>query len=708
MLRPPRFALALFIVWIAAPLQGQQSCPAVPTALVLSGGGAKGLAHIGVIRALEEAGVKIDLVVGSSMGSIVGALYAAGMSATAIEELSRNLPVAESFQAYQPRGPAAWGSLLPLVVWEAGDRGFAVQNAAVRQAGVNGILNTILLRANLIARGDFNRLPIPLRVVATDVADRSVVVIKGGDLAQAVRASIAIPLVFTPEVIGNRTLADGGLSANIPVNVARESGAMRVIVSDATEEPADSLNLASPFVMADRLLNWLFRQPADSLGPEDLRIRPNIDAYDALNFESVVVDSLLAVGYAAAKAAISQWRCTGSASTVTPKPIVVPTYLEAVVGDSTDPGGRLLRTSLLLQTGQRLDLPQLTDRLNRLANRDVFQELWLAPTGSGDTVVFNPILRPLPRRSAAIGLAYDGELGGRVLGAFLDRRVASLRAEGSAILSLGRFEQELQLAMRRQTLLGQPDFTPLLAADFRTAELRRFDADGLELAADDYDEVLLSAGVERQLAAGFRLTLAGTWRTWSDRDLLDRSFTDDQALGGRLLIEKLSASRDRLARLDVEVASTHRLVALEIRFRGSIGPFRLEHDLRAGVGSDLPAGLTFPLGGMQGFPGLHLGELRGDRELYSAVTLSRRFLGPLSVRISAAAGRSVFGPETSTSLGPLDPGHVLTGNFFDTDHWIFGSRIGLGTETPLGQVRVEWGMNDQDREALYLRVGRWF
>src|SRR5690606_23315634 len=135
-----------------------------------------------------------------------------------------------------------WGARLPLLIWEEGERGFALQGASIRQSSVNALLNAMLLKANLQARGDFDRLPIPLRVVATSLADRSAVVIGGGDLAQAVRASVAIPLVFTPETIDGQLLTDGGLVANIPVAVARAAGAGRVIVSDVTDLPADSLN----------------------------------------------------------------------------------------------------------------------------------------------------------------------------------------------------------------------------------------------------------------------------------------------------------------------------------------------------------------------------------------------------------------------------------------------------------------------------------
>jgi NTE family protein len=241
---------------VARPAQAQ-GCRPVRTALVLSGGGAKGLAHIGVLRVLDSLGIRPDLVVGSSMGAIIGGMYASGYTGREIDSLARSLPISDFFRTYQPRAPRSLGPLQPLLVWEQGERRFTLQSAAVAESEVNALVSAAMLRGNLLARGNFDSLPIPFRAVATDLANRSVVVLSSGDLAQAVRASFAIPLIFTPESLEGRILADGGLAANIPTTVARAAGAQRLIVSDATERLADSLDLYSPIVIADRLLGFL-------------------------------------------------------------------------------------------------------------------------------------------------------------------------------------------------------------------------------------------------------------------------------------------------------------------------------------------------------------------------------------------------------------------------------------------------------------------
>ena len=134
-------------------------------------------------------------------------------------------------------------------------------------------------------------------------------VLSSGDLARAVRASFAIPLIFTPESLDGRVLTDGGLAANIPITVAREVGAQRIIVSDATERLADSLDLYSPIVLADRLLGFLFQQARDTLRPGDVLVRPAVEGFTSLNFSADNVAALIQRGSIAAESTLARNRC---------------------------------------------------------------------------------------------------------------------------------------------------------------------------------------------------------------------------------------------------------------------------------------------------------------------------------------------------------------------------------------------------------------
>ncbi len=149
---------------------------------------------------------------------------------------------------------------------------------------MNAALNRALLRGNLLARGDFDSLPIPFRAVATELRTRAPVVLSHGDLARAVRASMSIPLVFDPVRIEGAQLVDGGLAANLPIAVARAEGATRLIVSDVSWRPPDSVQGENPLAVADLLIAYLFSQPLDSLGARDYLIRPAVDSFETLDF----------------------------------------------------------------------------------------------------------------------------------------------------------------------------------------------------------------------------------------------------------------------------------------------------------------------------------------------------------------------------------------------------------------------------------------
>ncbi len=707
---PSLAALAAATLLATCPVAAQGTCPAGPLALVLSGGGAKGLAHIGVIRSLERRGIRPDLVVGTSMGSVIGSLYASGYDAGQLDSLARALPLASLFRASEPRGPASWGTLLPLVLWEEGARGFAPQGVAIQQDAINAFLNAVMLRGNLVARGDFGRLALPLYVVATDLADRSAVVLHGGDLAQAVRASIAIPLVFTPEQIGDRYLIDGGLVANIPVVVARAKGAARVIVSDVSDEPDDSLNLDSPFAVADRLVGWLFAQPRDSLGTGDLLVRSPIGGFSTLDFSRRAVDSLMTIGEVAADAALDRWSCIPDSTPATVAPPLPSRVGRAAAGSGDPEGTRLLRKALDVAPGAALDEAQLRRALLRFGSRGVFRETWLQPSGSGDSVAFSPITRRLPRRAGGIGLGYDNELGGRAWVGYVDRRFPVLRGELSGVLSVARYDSYLDVALRRHTLFGQPDFTPVAELRARDGEARRFDDGGVAYPGIDFSSVEASAGVERQLAFGMRLRAVGLLSAWRNRDLILGRGANQDAIGGMLSLERLTADRLPQAEVALKVTNRYALATAALWLRGRVGAFSFTHITRAGIGRDLPAHEAFTLGGTEGFPGLHIGERPGDSEAFTALTASHRFLGPLDLRLTAAFGRTAYGSTTffdGSGGGEAIPGDHAEGDFFGTGGWFAGGRFGIGADTPLGPVRLEWGINDRRRNQVLLRVGRW-
>jgi len=660
---------------------GPPACSSGRTALVLSGGGVKGLAHVGLLRALDSLGVRPDLIVGTSMGAIIGALYASGLDGRTIDSLARGMPLARVLNTFEPRAARELGRLQPLITWEEGDRGIGIQTTAARQEIVNALTSAALLGGNLLARGDFDRLPIPFRAVATDLRDRSPVVLSRGDLAQAVRASFAIPLVFRPEVLDGRVLADGGLSANIPIAAARAAGATRVIVADVSERVApDSADLQAVVGIADRLVNFLFLQPLDSLGPEDLYLRTALPKTPSLDFAPAAMARIIAAGRRTADARLgsaaclpygppAQGRVGEKVGTVGPVSPISPLALGLVPGGSLDPD--VVRT-----------------RLHALEEDPRVWGVWLHPTAGADSVTldFAPVVRPAPRRTGHVGLVYDSDLGGRAWLGLVDRR--SLGANGSAnlLVQLGEYARDAQAQARGR--VGGARFAPGPIASVRVADetIRRFSPDGAELPGTGVQEATAFLGVEVPIDAAWRVQAGGISRWW--REPLRG---DDDALGAMVRLERFTGFAAPTLLAQLQATRAYRRAPLDLRWRGNVGRVRLFPRVRVMVGDSLPAALTTPLGGLEeGFPGLRFGERRGDREFFVGMALDRRLKGPLYLRLEGAAGRMTSG---GVSVGP--------------ERWAVGVRGGLALETVLGPVRAEYGRTLDGRGAFFLRVARW-
>ncbi|HEV8177009.1 MAG TPA: patatin-like phospholipase family protein, partial [Gemmatimonadales bacterium] len=601
-----------------------------------------------------------------------------------IDSLARALPMADLFRTYQPRAPRSLGLIQPLVLWEQGARRFTIQSAAVEEAEVNALVNGAMLRGNLLARGNFDSLPIPFRAVAADLADRRPVVIAGGDLARAVRASFAIPLVFAPESLDGRILADGGLAANIPVAVARAQGAERVIVSDATERPSDSLDLFSPIGLADRLLGFLFEQGADSLGADDILVRPAVEGFPSLNFSAANVDRLIRHGSGAADTVLSRARCLPRRPETGPS--ALPRRLSGlVIAGSNASESLALRRLLGLGASDSLDVDLLHSRVRHLAHSEAYQAVWLMPRGAGDSVAFDVSVQRAPRKVAGLGLAYDNELGGRMWVGAVERRVFELALEGSTALFLGEFRKELYLGLRRNYQLGRQLMTPAFTTRLATEWVRRFEADGDELGTNFTREALGFLGVERLFDAGWRVALGLSAHAWHEPGR-NRSTLGVGAQG-----IKAGRSGEQVLGVDLIWTGLYRRAAFDGELSIKAGAFRVEPRLRVGWGERLPLQATFPLGGEDGFPGLHIGERRGDREFVLSALVTYALKGPFVGRIELAAGRSAF-----------------SGGLLASGGWLAGVRAGLGAETPVGPVRFEYGLTHAGREAVFVRLGRWF
>jgi NTE family protein len=301
---------------IAAELSNADQPPAPAAApqrphvgLVLAGGGAKGGAHVGVLKVLEELHVPIDCIAGTSMGALVGGGYASGIPADQMQVFLDGINWKRVVGGVGARG------LQPIEqkrqgVTYSNQLQLGIQDSKVILAP--GLLNTSaiddLLRGfvgKAREQTDFNRLPIPYRAVATDMVSGRMVVLDHGDLATAMRASMALPGVFAPVDRGKEILADGGLVRNIPVDVARSLCADVVIVVNLVSPPANPDELRAPGQLLGRTMELMIeaneRFELQSLTSRDVRIDVPMGEIGTGDFERT--PETIALGVAAARRA---------------------------------------------------------------------------------------------------------------------------------------------------------------------------------------------------------------------------------------------------------------------------------------------------------------------------------------------------------------------------------------------------------------------
>jgi len=261
-------------------------------ALVLSGGGAKGAAHVGVMRILEKNNVPIDMIVGTSMGSFMGGMYASGKSPEDIEDIlssadwkrfittdfnRQDIPMRRKDVDYTYQGRLGLG--------------INAENELVLPTGVFKrepyLLELMSMTEDVQDIKDFDKLPIPFRAVATNIRNGDKVVLKGGSLAKSIYASSSIPGGFQPINIDGIDLVDGGVSSNFPIQVARDMGADIIIAVDVSQDFSENIDVNSYLVIMGQLVDILTRknveESIDTLEKKDILLIPDVGEYGALD-----------------------------------------------------------------------------------------------------------------------------------------------------------------------------------------------------------------------------------------------------------------------------------------------------------------------------------------------------------------------------------------------------------------------------------------
>ena len=283
----------------------QQLHPRKKVGLVLGGGGAKGAAEVGVLKVLEEAGIPVDYIAGTSIGAIVGGLYAIGYDAADIDSLYRNQDwlfllsdqvkrESETFLSKEER--EKYIVHIPL----SKERKVSLPTGYVKGQNIFNLFSKLTVGYHQV--DDFSNLPIPYRCVAVDLVDGKEEVLSSGSLPLAMRASMSIPGVFAPVEWKGKMLVDGGALNNLPVDVAREMGADVIICVDLSTGWKKKEELKSASSVVDQLIAMMGQTKYRKNKMEaDLYINPSLKGFTAASFQPEAIDTMIQRGELAAR-----------------------------------------------------------------------------------------------------------------------------------------------------------------------------------------------------------------------------------------------------------------------------------------------------------------------------------------------------------------------------------------------------------------------
>jgi len=704
--------------------------------LVLSGGGARGAAHVGVIQALEEMRIPIDAVAGTSMGAVVGGLYAAGLSGTEIAQVFDALDWQDMLRDRAPRRDLVYRRKQDDRVFLArGALGVSATDGVLLPLGliqgqkITQVLRTATMRVADVQ--DFDRLPTPFRALATDLETGDAAVLKSGDLATVLRASMSAPGVLAPVEIGGRLLVDGGLVDNLPVSLAREMGVDILIAVDVSFPLARRDGLESPLDVTNQMIGIMLRRGTRAsraqLSDRDILIQPDLGRMTTVEFSRVPQVMM------AGESAVDPVRTRLSALAVSeadyanyvagrsraPDPAVQVAFVRAGPRSAADAD----RIEAVFGTlaGKPLDTAVVQRKLNRQYGLDSYEYVDYHVVRDQGERGLEIDLRPkswgpnFMRLGVSVEEDYDGGAVANAGARFLMTRVNALDAEWLTDVQIGE-----------EPRLFTEFFQPLsLTSDVFVAPSFRYELETLQVI-DDGRRVARyrSRDSEFSLAVGAELSNWGEVRLGLRRgDGSQHVLVGDPALPSSdydIGAAFLKFGYDRLdsayfpkhgqafraswqsERESLGASADADIVELSWQFARSHDRYSFVFSLDAGSALDdrvVSPQELFTLGGFLDLSGLPADALTGTQYGIARTILYRRvsrggtgfFEFPAYLGVSLEAG-NVWQTRDDVDLGRLETG----GSLF------------LGADSPIGPLYLAAGFGESGERAFYLMLGRTF
>jgi NTE family protein len=398
---------------ISAVVFSQKRQPKI--GLVFSGGGAKGFAHIGVLKEIEKAGIQIDYIGGTSMGAIVGGLYAAGYSANQIEKIvidtdfytllqDKNFRKAKSF--FEKEHGEKHSLVLPISKGKIG-----LPQGVSRGQNVLSFLTKLLSPVNSIT--DFSKLPIPFFCIATDVATGNQVKLTSGFLPLALRASGSFPTLLDPIEINNKLLIDGGISNNFPVDEMEKTGVDIIIGVDVQSKLFNKENIKTAIDVLSQISSYqMYKNNPEKIAKTDVYIHPDIYEYSVVSFDKSL--EILSKGTQIAKKFTKTFDSIAKLQLIKRKPIDLLNKDAEFVVHKIEISGNENYTrayvlgKLKLQVGDKINYKKLATKISYLSATDNFKMINfnVKSTLNRKTVILN-IKENNVKASLRLGVHYD-------------------------------------------------------------------------------------------------------------------------------------------------------------------------------------------------------------------------------------------------------------------------------------------------------------
>jgi len=658
--------------------------------LALSGGIARGIAHIGALRALEEMQLVPDLVVGTSIGSLIGALWASGMSSEELAELFRRVDVQDLFDA-QPPGFTWRGQIVPRPWFTlVGYGGFLrLPPGMLEDAFLNDLLARHLLAADGIAQGDFDRLPIRWRACAAEMEAFDTIVLDSGSVARAVRSSLSIPVVFPAVRHAEQLLVDGGMSSHLPMVAARAESVDHVLGIDVAVPQGPFTGHTSALSIGVAAFNLATQQGRTDARPgRDHVIWLRLPGASPANFR--MVDSLIARGYRDSRDTIAAlaraWRLPRrerrQVDSVLP-PIASVAWLTSSgrPARASTPATDLLRP---LPSG-RFAPDSLARALARVHRGDLFLAAWPRFRSGRDATRLTFDVQEHDPFEVAVAPGYDMDEGGRAHASLVGRPIIGRRP---IVVQAGgvyrRYARGTFFSFEPHSL-ARGAMGPFIRGGARRTETRIFDEPAhWRLERTDRAEILL--GVQLRLPSADMLQAGGGF---------GKLRVGSQTHRGPMAALHLETRGRRPRQLDAVVfGGEHRYAAargnaaLEVPFPWAT----LRPGARFGWASNGAPMDEWPsLGGPTELLGLRRGEWLGQRAFALELRAVRPLFPGLDVHVTIQAGhvdRAISGPT------------------FDRLSLAAGG--GARTNLPLGLLSLDGGLTEGGRRRFYVGIGQDF